>query len=60
MTLRFVRVERQARAGRSRPPPFPVALIAIYTPVCVANLIVRYGVYHAVVAPLDALFERIE
>jgi hypothetical protein len=37
------------------PPPLPVALRVIYAPFYAAGLILRYGLYYAIVAPLEVL-----
>jgi hypothetical protein len=44
----------------SDPPPLPVAVRVIYAPFYVAGLIVRYGVYYALVAPFEVLFRTIQ
>ena len=37
------------------PPPLPIALRVIYAPFYAAGLVIRYGVYYAIVAPLEVL-----
>jgi hypothetical protein len=37
------------------PPPLPVALRVIYAPFYAAGLILRYGLYYTIVAPLEVL-----
>ena len=41
--------------GPSAPPPLPVAMRVIYAPFYVTGLILRYGVYYLLVAPLEVL-----
>ena len=42
-------------AAPPAPPPLPVAMRVIYAPFYVAGLILRYGVYYVLVAPLEVL-----
>jgi hypothetical protein len=37
------------------PPPLPVVLRVIYAPFYAAGLILRYGLYYTIVAPLEVL-----
>jgi hypothetical protein len=37
------------------PPPLPVAMRVIYAPFYVAGLVLRYGVYYALIAPFEVL-----
>ncbi len=37
------------------PPPLPVAMRVIYAPFYAAGLVLRYGVYYLLVAPLEVL-----
>lgn len=37
------------------PPPLPVAMRVIYAPFYAAGLVLRYGVYYVIVAPLEVL-----
>jgi len=37
------------------PPPLPIALRVIYAPFYAAGLILRYGLYYTIVAPLEVL-----
>ncbi len=37
------------------PPPLPLALRVIYAPFYAAGLILRYGLYYTIVAPLEVL-----
>ena len=39
----------------SAPPPLPIAMRVIYAPFYVAGLILRYGVYYLLIAPLEVL-----
>jgi hypothetical protein len=41
--------------GRPAPRPLPVAMRVIYAPFYVTGLILRYGVYYVLVAPLEVL-----
>jgi hypothetical protein len=37
------------------PPPLPIAMRVAYAPFYAAGLVLRYGVYYAIVAPLEVL-----
>lgn len=37
------------------PPPLPVAMRVIYAPFYAAGLVLHYGVYYVIVAPLEVL-----
>jgi hypothetical protein len=47
------------RAVDPTPPPLSPAMRVIYAPFYVAGLVIRYGVYYAVVAPLEVLSRTI-
>lgn len=61
------RVYRPAPPPRYHPPPRAVApppplsplMRAIYAPFYAAGLVVRYGVYYAVVAPLEVFYRTV-
>jgi len=42
------------------PPPLPVALRVIYAPFYVTGLVIRYGLYYGIVAPLEVLGRAID
>jgi len=37
------------------PPPLPIAMRVIYAPFYATALVLRYGIYYAIVAPLEVL-----
>jgi hypothetical protein len=37
------------------PPPLPIAMRVIYAPFYATGLVLRYGLYYVIVAPLEVL-----
>ena len=46
---------RVVRAIDPTPPPLSPVMRAIYAPFYAAGLVIRYGVYYAIVAPIEVL-----